>query len=76
MAGGEALASGWGGGWRRWHCEFGTKIGNENWTEIPGVGGHRGPVRGLDWSPKGEYLISTGLANPLSEFLSSNCTIP
>ena len=57
----EVLAVGWSGGWRRWRC--GTIVGdvmNENWEEAGALTGHRGPVRGLDWSPDGSYLITTG----------------
>jgi hypothetical protein len=32
----------------------------EEWAEVGAVGGHNGAVKGLDWSPKGEYLISAG----------------
>ncbi|PFH51457.1 hypothetical protein AMATHDRAFT_142786 [Amanita thiersii Skay4041] len=33
----------------------------ETWDEHGAISGHRGPVKGLAWSPGGEYLISTGL---------------
>ena len=32
----------------------------EEWAEVCAVGGHNGAVKGLDWSPQGEYLISAG----------------
>ncbi|KAI0939553.1 hypothetical protein AcV5_000934 [Taiwanofungus camphoratus] len=64
--GSEASAWGWGGGWRRWRCRLETIDGspyaqNENWSEVGAIGGHSAAVRGLSWSPRGEYLISTGL---------------
>ncbi|EGO01971.1 hypothetical protein SERLA73DRAFT_49584 [Serpula lacrymans var. lacrymans S7.3] len=60
----EAMAWGWSGGWRRWRCDDEKMPGSEgidNWSEIGAVGGHSGPIKDLDWSPKGEYLISVGL---------------
>ncbi|KAH7930113.1 WD40 repeat-like protein [Leucogyrophana mollusca] len=62
--GSEALAWGWNGGWRRWRCvDNGSSqsVGVENWIEVGAIGGHSSPVKDLDWSPKGEYLISVGL---------------
>jgi elongator complex protein 2 len=58
----EAMAWGWAGGWRRWRCVKHTGEGGdgEEWLEVGGVGGHNGAVKGLNWSPKGEYLISAG----------------
>lgn len=57
----EVMAWGWSGGWRRWRCEGETEQGLvETWAEVEAIGGHNGPVKGLDWSPKGEYLISAG----------------
>lgn len=54
----EAMAWGWAGGWRRWRCiSNGT---NDIWSEIGAISGHNGPVKGIDWSPRGEYLISAG----------------
>ena len=32
---------------------------NEIWTEVGALTGHAGPVKGITWSPRGEYLIST-----------------
>ena len=32
---------------------------NEIWTEVGALTGHAGPVKGITWSPGGEYLIST-----------------
>ncbi|KAL0949764.1 hypothetical protein HGRIS_009803 [Hohenbuehelia grisea] len=59
-SGKEVLAWGWSGGWRRWRC---TAIddANESWFELGAIGGHKGPVKGMSWSPKGEYLISAGV---------------
>ncbi|KAJ7667958.1 WD40-repeat-containing domain protein, partial [Mycena polygramma] len=58
----EALAWGWSGGWRRWHCVSGrAKNTDEVWAEMAAITGHNGPVKNLDWSPNGEYLISAGL---------------
>jgi elongator complex protein 2 len=57
----ESLAWGWGGGWRRWRCSGDTQNHtDETWFEVGAIGGHSGPIKGLDWSPKGEYLITTG----------------
>jgi elongator complex protein 2 len=57
----EALAWGWAGGWRRWISTEALEIPDEEgWKEIGAVGGHNGPVQGIDWSPNGEYLISVG----------------
>lgn len=59
--GDEALAWGWSGGWRRWRCTSSSgKHADEVWEEIGAITGHNGPVKSLDWSPKGEYLISAG----------------
>lgn len=59
----EALAWGWAGGWRRWVSTNSTgEIADETWIERGAVTGHSGPVKGLDWSPDGKYLISTGYA--------------
>lgn len=60
-AGAEAMAWGWSGGWRRWSCStLSGKTHDESWAEVGAIGGHAGPVKGLDWSPTGSYLISTG----------------
>ncbi|KAF5363599.1 hypothetical protein D9756_000686 [Leucocoprinus leucothites] len=58
----EALAWGWAGGWRRWECKStGKSDVEEHWKELATISGHRGPVKGLAWSPNGEYLISAGV---------------
>ncbi|KAJ7744505.1 WD40-repeat-containing domain protein [Mycena maculata] len=60
--GNEALAWGWSGGWRRWRCtSTAEKNSEEVWGEVGAITGHSGPVKSLDWSPSGEYLISAGL---------------
>ncbi|KAG6855130.1 hypothetical protein C0991_006059 [Blastosporella zonata] len=60
--GNEALAWGWSGGWRRWTCTSPAKVAHEEvWTESGAIGGHNGPVKGLDWSPTGRYILSAGL---------------
>ena len=38
----------------------GTATGDEVWTEVGAITGHAGPVKGIAWSPDGEYLISAG----------------
>lgn len=60
--GSEALAWGWAGGWRRWKSIAPSDESSdiETWKEISAISGHNGPVRGVSWSPLGEYLISTG----------------
>lgn len=62
----EALGWGWAGGWRRWSCTNTTESNLEEWQELGATSGHKGPVRGLAWSPNGEYLISAGYALPWS----------
>ncbi|KAG6900925.1 hypothetical protein C0993_004362 [Termitomyces sp. T159_Od127] len=58
----EALAWGWAGSWRRWKCITPAKIAHEEvWSEVGAISGHNGPVKGLDWSPAGTYLLSAGL---------------
>ncbi|EPQ59532.1 WD40 repeat-like protein [Gloeophyllum trabeum ATCC 11539] len=59
--GADALAWGWSGGWRRWRCTSTDTNEAEVWKEIGAVTGHNGPVRGITWSPQGEYLISASL---------------
>jgi WD40 repeat protein len=54
-AGDQALAYGWNGSFRRWCKEPNTL----NWIEVIAVTGHHGPVKGLSWSPDGDYLLST-----------------
>lgn len=60
--GSETLAWGWSGGCRRWRCVRPSEgiEGNETWTEVGALTGHAGPVKGISWSPGGEYLMSTG----------------
>ncbi|KZT12941.1 WD40 repeat-like protein [Laetiporus sulphureus 93-53] len=62
----EACAWGWNGGWRRWRCTVGDaaapqNLQMENWTEVGAITGHSAPVKGLSWSPNGEYLLSASL---------------
>lgn len=53
----SVLASGWNGGWERWvRTESDGEM--ENWEPKVGVMGHWEDVRGLEWSPGGEYLMS------------------
>lgn len=59
--GNNAVAWGWGGGWRSWRSQV-DQTGSETWSEVGAISGHRGIVRGISWSPGGEYLISTGYA--------------
>ncbi|RXW25233.1 hypothetical protein EST38_g579 [Candolleomyces aberdarensis] len=60
--GNDLLAWGWSGGWRRWKCTDSSKgASSEVWNEVGAISGHSGPVKGLDWSPNGDYLISTGV---------------
>jgi len=62
--GDEAMAWGWGGGWRRWrtipanYSEGG--VDTDEWMEVGAVGGHNGPVKDVDWSPEGDYFMSVG----------------
>ena len=44
---------------------------NEIWTEVGALTGHAGPVKGIAWSPGGEYLISAGYVKcPIITFRS------
>ncbi|KAJ3572458.1 hypothetical protein NP233_g3066 [Leucocoprinus birnbaumii] len=40
---------------------WGDASAEEVWQELGAISGHRGPVKGLSWSPNGEYLISAGV---------------
>ncbi|KAJ4466532.1 WD40-repeat-containing domain protein [Lentinula aciculospora] len=57
----EVLAWGWSGGWRRWRCEAPVMVDDEVWEEVGAIGGHRGSVKSVDWSPSGTFLISSGI---------------
>ena len=66
-SGADALAWGWAGGWRRWRSsldETKPEHRRESWREVNAISGHSGAVRGISWSPNGEYLISTGCVSP------------
>ena len=58
-SGTQVLAWGWSGGWRRWCCTLADDTLFETWNETGAITGHNGPVKGLDWSPDGNYLISS-----------------
>lgn len=61
--GAEAMAWGWSGGWRRWRRITSDSHGGtagEEWEEVGAISGHSGAIKGLDWSPKGDYLVSVG----------------
>ncbi|KAJ3764130.1 WD40-repeat-containing domain protein [Lentinula raphanica] len=59
--GNEALAWGWSGGWRRWRWVSPSLDNDEIWEESGAIGGHRGSVKSVDWSPTGTFLMSTGI---------------
>jgi elongator complex protein 2 len=67
--GSEALAWGWSGGCRRWRCAQTSEGAAENeiWTEVGALTGHAGPVKGIAWSPGGEYLMSAGYVSVLQK---------
>lgn len=56
--GDEVIGWGWNGGWRRWRSVQATDT--SQWREVGAISGHSGPVKDLDWSPAGEYIISVG----------------
>ena len=60
--GDEVVGWGWSGGWRRWRSVQETEgdLRATHWKEIGAISGHSGPVKDLDWSPAGEYVISVG----------------
>jgi len=60
--GDEVIGWGWNGGWRRWRSVQTTDGDPDTtlWREIGAISGHSGPVKDLDWSPAGEYIISVG----------------
>lgn len=58
-SGNATLAWGWSGGWRRWRCSSSASESQfEVWREAGAINGHHGPVKGIDWNPSGEFLIS------------------
>jgi len=68
----DVLAWGWAGGWRRWTCiPSMSELADESWSEVEAISGHSGPIKGLDWSPDGNYIISAGyvLSNSLFYFV-------
>lgn len=66
LDGNEVLAWGWSGGWRRWHCKsLEVGVNDEVWEEVGAIGGHLGPVKSVNWSPSGSFLISSGCVFPL-----------
>ena len=57
----DVVAWGWNGGWRRWRCKGEIRqLSNtaEEWHEVGAITGHAGAVKGLSWSPGGEYFIT------------------
>ncbi len=56
--GDEVMCWGWNGGWRRWRRLDGQGR-DEVWGEVNAISGHQAPVKGLDWEPEGQYLISS-----------------
>ena len=60
--GDEVIAWGWNGGWRRWRSVQATGGDPDaaQWREVGAISGHSGPVKDLDWSPAGDYIISVG----------------
>ncbi|KAF8138550.1 WD40-repeat-containing domain protein [Boletus edulis] len=64
--GGQRLGGFVGGLWTRTTqgdevLGWGWNGGTTQWREIGAISGHSGPVKDLDWSPAGEYIISVGL---------------
>ncbi|KAG9317533.1 quinon protein alcohol dehydrogenase-like superfamily [Chiua virens] len=60
--GGEVIGWGWNGGCRRWRSSqtTGSNVDLVHWEEVGAITGHNGPVKDLDWSPAGEYILSVG----------------
>lgn len=62
----SALAYGWNGCWRHWCIEGGTE---NTWKEQIALTGHSDDVKGISWSPTGEYLLSTRSADDKVTFI-------
>jgi elongator complex protein 2 len=58
--GGQRLGGFTGGLWRRITSNIHGGTAGEEWEEVGAISGHSGAVKGLDWSPKGDYLVSVG----------------
>lgn len=62
VQGNDVIGWGWNGGCRRWRSVQATEgdLNSAQWKEVGAISGHSGPVKDLDWSPAGEYVISVG----------------